>query len=236
MLSKPKVLGVIPGRGGSKRLPRKNCKKVGGHPMIAHTIMAASMAENLTDWLVSSDDQEILSIARKYEAPVPFERPPELATDEIRNIDVVLHALDFMEKQKGFLYDMVVLLQPTSPIRSAGHIDQAIDLLWNSECDSLASVKGPYQKRDPILKKINSKGLMENYRDPLNGDLREPLYIYNAAIYATKRNYFVENKKFISNIQVPLYMDDYYSADVDEESDLLVVEAFFSHLKSKGKI
>ena len=95
----PRALGVVPGRGGSKRLPRKNVRMVAGHPLIAHTIMAAQQSQALTDWLVSSEDDEILEIVRQYGAPVPFTRPAELSGDEVRNIDVVAHALEFMEDQ-----------------------------------------------------------------------------------------------------------------------------------------
>ena len=107
-----------------------------------------------------------------------------MATDEVRNIDVTLHALEWMENEKGYQYDLIVLLQPTSPIRSSGHIDEAIDKLWNSNLDSLAAVKGPFQKRDPVLKRINKDEKWGYCSDP-NLNL-EPFYIYNAALYAVK--------------------------------------------------
>ena len=122
----PKVLGIIPARGGSKRLPRKNIRIVAGLPMIAHTIKAAQQATRLTDFLVSSEDREILDIAGQYGAPVPFERPVRLADDTVRNIDVVIHALEMMEQVKGVVYDLLVLLQPTTPIRDPQHIDDAV--------------------------------------------------------------------------------------------------------------
>lgn len=226
---KPRALGVIPARGGSKRLPRKNVLPVAGHPLIAHTILAAQDCAMLTDWLVSSDDDEIIDIARRYDAPVPFKRPPELGGDEIRNIAVVGHALEFMEQRTGQAYDIVVLLQPTCPIRDPAHIDEAVRLLHDSDFDTLASVKGPFKKRDPILKAIRD-GVLEPYcRDEDDGDI-EPFHLYNASIYAAKRDYFVTHEKFISKRQVPLPMDALHSIDIDDASDLLVAEAYFRYL------
>ena len=229
-----KVLAVIPARGGSKRLPRKNIKMLSGKPLVAYTIDAAKKAERITDFLVSSEDKEILEVARKYHAPVPFVRPAELSGDKIRNIDVVDHALRFMEDAKGITYDIIVLLQPTSPIRDPGHIDMAVDLLWNSDCDSLASVKGPFKKRDPILKAIR-KGILEDYstiKDPKN---IEPFYLYNASLYGVKRDYFVKHKKLISPKQIPLVMDVFHSVDVDTEADFLMAESYINYMKNQEK-
>ncbi|MBN2059270.1 MAG: acylneuraminate cytidylyltransferase family protein [Deltaproteobacteria bacterium] len=230
----PKVLGVIPARGGSKRLERKNIKDLAGYPLIAYTIMAAKESKLLTNFLVSSEDLRIIEVAKKYDAPVPFKRPSRLATDEIRNIDVVNHALQFMEEEKSVIYDIIVLLQPTSPIRDPKHIDTAIDLLWRSDCDSLASVKGPFKKRDPILKAIRNE-VLEDYTPIMENKSWEPFYLYNASIYAVKRDYFFENKKLISSKQVPLIMDKFHSIDIDEESDLIIAEAYMNYLRKDKK-
>ena len=233
-MNKPRVLAVIPARGGSKRLPRKNILEIQGHPMIAYSIMAAREAENITDWLVSSEDEEILQVAKKYGAEIPFRRPASLATDEVRNIDVVLHALHYMETETGQPYDIIVLLQPTAPIRQSGHIDEAINLLWASELPTLAAVKGPYQKRDPILKRIDDGGCLVPYRDDADLDPREPFYVYNAALYAVKRDYFLKEKRFTSDRQVPFVMDRYHSTDVDESSDLVIASTYLDMIQ-KGK-
>ena len=203
--------------------------------MIAYSIMAAREAENITDYIVSSEDEEILRVAQKYGAKTPFRRPASLATDEVRNIEVVLHALDYMETEHGQPYDIIVLLQPTAPIRKPAHIDEAINLLWESELPTLAAVKGPYQKRDPILKRIDEDGCLVPYRSDTDLDPREPFYIYNAALYAVKRDYFVEEKRFTSDKQVPLVMDRYHSTDVDELSDLVIASTYLDMIK-KGKL
>lgn len=227
----PRVLAVIPARGGSKRLPRKNVRKLCGHPLIAYTIKAAQRATLLTDYLISSEDGEILEIARSYGAPVPFVRPAHLATDKVRNIEVVLHALHFMEDKNNQLYDIVLLLQPTCPIRNPEHIDEAIKLLSESELETVASVKGPYNKRDPILKRIRD-GVLEAYcgkEDPGN---IEPFYLYNASIYGAKRDYFVRERKLISPKQVPLVMDQVHSIDIDTEFDFIVAEDYLKQIAS----
>ncbi len=232
----PRSLGVIPARGGSKRLPRKNILPVGGHPLIAHTIMAAAGSRALTDWLVTSDDDEIIAIAKRYGAPVPFKRPAELSGDEVRNIDTVRHALLYMEEARAQRYDIVVLLQPTCPIRDSAHIDEAIQRLWDSDLDTLASVKGPFKKRDPILKAIRG-GVLEPYvRDEPESAAVEPFYLYNASIYAARRDYFLRAGKLISRRQIPLVMDRYHSSDIDEAADVVLVEAYFQHLaRSRSK-
>jgi CMP-N,N'-diacetyllegionaminic acid synthase len=225
----PKVLGVIPARGSSKRFPNKNIRMLAGKPLIAWTIEAAQKAERLTDYLVSSDALLILDVARNYGAPVPFTRPSELATDTVRNIEVVAHALKFMEAKKQIVYDIIVLLQPTSPIRNPVHIDKAVDMLWQSDLDSVVSIKGPYKKRDPILKAIRN-GVLEDYcpvDDPAD---TEPFYLYNAALYGVKRNYFAQHNKLISPRQVPLMMDPIYSVDVDTEADFLMAETYMNFL------
>jgi CMP-N,N'-diacetyllegionaminic acid synthase len=232
----PRVLCVIPAKGNSRRLPKKNIKILAGKPLVVWTIEAAQKAKLLTDYLVSSDDPEIIEVAQKYGAPVPFVRPAELATDKVRNPEVVAHALEVMETRKEITYDIIVLLQPTSPVRNPADIDQAVDMLWASDLDSVVSVKGPFKKPFPILKAIRNS-ILEDYcpvEDPTN---TEPVYMYNAALYAVKRDYFIRHKKLMSPRQVPLIMDTMYSVDVDTEADFLVAETYLNYLASRsGKI
>ena len=235
MTKSPRSLAIIPARGGSKRLKRKNIRVVGGKPLIAHTILATQASTILTDYLVSSEDEEILEVAREFDAPVPFVRPDELATDTVRNIDVMIHAVHFMEHQTGQRYDIIVLLQPTAPIRSAAHIDEAIEKLWASDADTLASVKGPFKKRDPNLKRIDTDGVLEPYCDRATGKDWEPFYIYNASIYAMRRDYLINEQKMVSNRQVPLLMDDLHSIDVDTELDAIYADTVLKHISDQTK-
>lgn len=233
-MKKPKVLAIIPARGGSKRFPRKNIYPLLGKPMICYTIEAAQKSSLVTDSIVSSEDDEIIQIAKQHGANVPFKRPYKLATDKIRNIDVVLHALEYMESNKNFTYDIIILLQPTSPIRKSSHIDEAIELLYNSNIETLASVKGPFKKRDAILKKINKNGNLVKYCETLNTYDNSPFFMYNASIYAAKRDFFVANNSYISKKQIPFVMDKYHSIDVDDDFDMKTAETYIKYLLEGG--
>ena len=136
-----RVLGVIPARGGSKRIPRKNLRSLCGKPLIAWTIEAAQRAKSLTDWVVSTEDYEIGRVASDLGAYV-VRRPEELADDLASSDSVALHALEWMGRDS---YDIVCLLHPTSPIRDWKHIDEVISTLWASTAPSIASVE--YAKR-----------------------------------------------------------------------------------------
>jgi CMP-N-acetylneuraminic acid synthetase len=223
------VLAVIPARGGSKRFPRKNIYPLRGHPLIAYTIKAAQDATRLTDWLVSTDDEEIAEAARRYGAPVPFIRPANISGDSDRNNVVLRHALEFMEGKTGRRYDIIMLLQPTCPIRSAVHLDQAVDLLWASPLDTLASVRGPIKKGFPYIKAIRN-GVLQSYNPAEDPKDFEACYVYNAALYAMKRDFFLRENDFVSQRSVPLVMDRFHSADIDEKVDAVVVEAYFDYL------
>jgi CMP-N,N'-diacetyllegionaminic acid synthase len=230
MAEQPNVLAVIPARGGSKRFPRKNIYLLRGHPLIAYTIKAAQDAKKLTDFLVSTDDEEIAAVAKRYNAPVPFIRPSNISGDADRNNVVMRHALEFMEEKTGRRYDIIMLLQPTCPIRSSSHLDQAVDLLWASPLETLASVRGPIKKRDPYIKAIRD-GVLEPYNPAEDPRDFEGCYLYNAALYAMKRDFFLREMSFVSQRSVPLVMDRFHSADIDEKVDALVAEAFMDHLR-----
>ena len=137
--TKMKVLVIIPARGGSKGIPRKNIKLFNGKPLIYYTIDCARAVCPDEDICVSTDDSEIISVVEQYGLKVPFVRPAELATDTAGTYEVLLHALDFYEKQ-GKHYDVVMLLQNTSPFRTAEHVKDALKL-FNSEVDMVVSVK-----------------------------------------------------------------------------------------------
>ncbi|MBX2985085.1 MAG: acylneuraminate cytidylyltransferase family protein [Bacteroidia bacterium] len=134
-----RILGVIPARGGSKGVPRKNIKLLGDKPLIAYTIEAALQSQ-LTKVIVSTDDEEIAEVSRQYGAEVPFMRPAELASDTASSIDVVLHTLTEVEDDMND-YEAVMLLQPTTPFRTYKDINECINKFNNSDSDSLISVR-----------------------------------------------------------------------------------------------
>jgi CMP-N,N'-diacetyllegionaminic acid synthase len=134
-----RVLGLIPARGGSKGVPKKNGKMLGDKPLVAHTIVSASQSALLDTIVVSTDSDEIFEIAARFGCEPPFKRPDNLAQDKSTSWEVVLHALDFFG-QKDMVFDAVCLLQPTTPFREHGFIDRAIEIFKKSEADSLISV------------------------------------------------------------------------------------------------
>jgi len=139
MINEKKILAIIPARGGSKRLPKKNVRKLFGQPLISWTIGAAKQSKYIDCLIVSTDDDEIAKISSEYGADVPFMRPQELSTDTATSIDVVNHALKYMMSNNE-KYDYVLLLQPTSPLRTNKHIDEAIELLILKSADGIVSV------------------------------------------------------------------------------------------------
>lgn len=140
-MSKSKnIIALIPARGGSKSIPKKNIIDVGGFPLIAYSIAAAKMSQHISRVIVSTDSQEIAEAAKKYGAEVPFMRPAEFATDTAIDLDVVKHALGWLEEHEQYKPEYVVFLRPTTPLRDPGVIDQAIEtLLSHPEASSLRS-------------------------------------------------------------------------------------------------
>jgi CMP-N,N'-diacetyllegionaminic acid synthase len=140
------LLALIPARGGSKGLPRKNVLPLGGKPLIAHTIETALATSLVTRTIVSTDDAEIAEVARAYGAEVPFTRPTELAQDESTDLDVFRHALQWLAREEGYAPELVAHLRPTNPFRVPGDVDAALgEMLEHPEADALRSVSWPAQ-------------------------------------------------------------------------------------------
>jgi CMP-N,N'-diacetyllegionaminic acid synthase len=157
---RPEILALIPARGGSKSIPRKNLLMLAGKPLIAHAIAHAQASRHITRIVVSTDDDEIARVSRDYGAEVPFTRPPELAQDASPDIDVFVHALATLKARDGYGCDAVVHLRPTSPVREARRIDEAIELfLRTAGADSLRSVTPASQS--PFKMWRVGDGLME---------------------------------------------------------------------------
>jgi CMP-N-acetylneuraminic acid synthetase len=140
------VLALIPARGGSKSIPRKNIRPFAGHPLIAYSIAAGLAAETVTRVAVSTDDEEIAAIARSYGAETPFLRPAELSQDHTPDLPVFQHALRWLAEHEGYQPEIVVQLRPTSPFRRVRHIDDAVRILAkHPEADSVRTVCIPFQ-------------------------------------------------------------------------------------------
>ncbi|MCC6993604.1 MAG: acylneuraminate cytidylyltransferase family protein [Deltaproteobacteria bacterium] len=185
-----RVLGVIPARGGSKGVPRKNIRKLGDRPLIGHTI-AAALASRLARTVLTTDDEEIAAVGRSLGAEVPFMRPAELASDSARAIPVIQHALATLEAA-GDHFDAVMMLQPTTPFRRTEDIDGALALLEKTGADSVISVVDTGGHHPARMKFLDGDRLIdppycEAYENQPRQELT-PMYLRNGAIYLTRRD------------------------------------------------
>ena len=219
---KNRFLAIIPARGGSKRLPRKNILDLCGKPLISWSIEAALKRKYISKVVVSSDDEEILNISSNFGADI-IKRPYELANDTATTFDAIKHTINNLEK-----YDYIVLLQPTSPLRNEKHIDEAIELLEEKQADAIVSVcemdHSPLWS-NTLPKDGNMRGfLREEILNKRSQDL-EKYYRLNGAIYICKTDKLLENKSFFLKDNIFAYiMDRKSSIDIDEEIDFLFAE------------
>jgi CMP-N,N'-diacetyllegionaminic acid synthase len=220
-------LAIIPARGGSKRLPKKNILNLAGKPLIAWTIETALKSKYIDRIVVSTDDDKIATVSKKYGADVPFMRPGYLATDESTSIDVVLHSLDKLEKN-GEKYDFIILLQPTSPLRSSKNIDESIELLDEIKCDAVISVCKV--EHSPLwTNTIPESGDLSNFLDSSIVNKRsqdlECYYRLNGAIYLCDvdrlRN---EITFFLKSNCIAYKMKEEESIDIDNKIDFQLAE------------
>jgi len=215
------ILGLIPARGGSKGVPRKNIRELAGIPLIAHSIQTARNATAIDSAVVSTDDEEIAEVAESYGARVPFIRPSELATDEAPTAPVITHALETLH-DAGEEYDAFVLLQPTSPLRTVTHIDEAYSLYGESNADSVISVYPTYDTRWERVpegaKKVNYTDAAKRRQD------RDPEYLINGAIYVTDVDRFLQTEETIAGTTKLYEMTKRRSVDIDTPFDLWLAE------------
>lgn len=185
-----RILGLIPARGGSKGIPGKNSKLLAGRPLLAHTVSAALQAKNLDAVVFSSEDDNLIDIAKEYGAQVPFVRPAHLATDQASSLSVVQHALNFY-KEQGKPYDAVCLLQVTTPFRTSQEIDKAISVFKAEQTDALVSVQEVPHAYNPhwvFTEQQQGRLSLATGESEIIGRRQDlpPAYIRDGAIYITK--------------------------------------------------
>lgn len=221
VIGQERLLAVIPARGGSKGVPRKNVREVGGLPLIAWSLQAARESRYVDTTIVSTDDEEIAKVARAHGGVVPFMRPSALATDQAPTIDVVL---DVLQRCPG--HQWVVLLQPTSPLRQAADIDAAIDHCVKANAPSCVSVCAA-QESPYWMYTITNAGHMEPVI-PANVHTRRqdlpPAYSLNGAIYLARVDWLQSERTFMRPETVAYEMPVERSLDIDTESDLLQLQ------------
>lgn len=222
MIKGKSVLAVIPARGGSKGVKRKNIRSLAGKPLIAWTIEAARKSKYIDRLIVSSEDAEVIRVAEKFSCESPFIRPAELARDTTPGIDPILHAIRSLPG-----YDYVVLLQPTSPLRTHEDIDCSLELcekLHASTCVSVTeSDKSPYW-----MFTVNPKGILKHLvrqsEIPTRRQDLPKVYVLNGAIYIAKIKYLLQHRAFITKNTISYIMNKHNSIDIDTEEDLSIAE------------
>lgn len=226
-----RILAIVPARGGSKGIKDKNIKEIEGRPLIEYTIEAAKRCEYIDEIVVSTDSEKIAKVAKKAGAKVPFLRPDELASDTARTIDVVLFTIEQL-KLIGQEYDIVVLLQPTSPLRDEDDICGAIEKYVSCNMKSLVSVSEVSES--PILmRQIVDETHMEKLLN-INSTIRRQdmakYYMVNGSIYINKIEELNSDTSLNDNV-IPYVMDRSHSVDIDDDVDIEVMKYYVNNRK-----
>ena len=239
MINNQKVLAVIPARGGSKGVPRKNIKLLCGKPLVAWSIEAGKNSRYVDKIIVSTEDIEIAEISKKYSAEVPFFRPAELATDTALPAEALLHALNYLEK-KGEYYDYIVQLDPTSPLRTAEDIDRALEMLLNNPAaNSIVGMAKPESAHPDFIVSLSATGIIKPLGSGLGIGTNAPakmrqelgeLYFPEGTVYISDVPTFKIKKSFYHESTMAYPVERYKQFEIDEEMDFVVVEAL---MKSK---
>jgi N-acylneuraminate cytidylyltransferase len=222
MIGDRSVLGLIPARGGSKGVPRKNLKLAGGKPLIAWTIGESLRSRYLDRVVLSSEDPEIMSVAASLGCEVPFQRPAELSADSTPGIEPVLHALLELPK-----YDFVVLLQPTSPLRTADDIDACIEHCMHHQANCCVSIvkcsEHPYlmflreegTRIRPLIPESSNVSRRQDYPD---------VFLMNGAVYVASTKWLQQSQTFLTEETIGFEMSRERSLDIDTEADFQELE------------
>lgn len=228
------ILALIPARGGSKGIPRKNIRSFAGYPLIAWSIAAAKQSSSVTRVIVSTDDEEIVAMARQWGAETPFLRPAELAQDKTTDLPVFEHALKWLEDVEGYRPQVVVQLRPTSPIRPKTMVDEAVHILLNhKDADCVRGVvpaaQNPFKmwrfngEEKPLDRLLKVEGIPEPYNAPRQ--ILPSVYWQTGHIDAIRISTIVRKKSLTGDIVYPLLIDPKYSVDIDTLSDWAKYEA-----------
>lgn len=226
MIDGLKVLGFVPARGGSKGLPRKNILDLAGRPLIGWTLAAAKASNYLDRCIVSTDDEEIAQVARRLGGDVPFLRPAKLAGDSSETIDAIEHTV---EQLPG--YDILVILQPTSPLRSADDIDATLEKLQQHRAPACVSVMKPAKSPYWSYTIDQQQQLQALFDSELARRRRQDLpqsYALNGAVYAARTDWLLENRSCMGEGTVAHLMPAERSLDIDTAFDLQLANCYLA--------
>lgn len=227
MIQGSRVLGLIPARGGSKGIPHKNIVPLGDLPLIAWTIRSAQASSHIDQLVLSSDDDAIIEVARQYGCDAPFKRDAALSSDTAATLDVVFDALD---RLPGF--EWVVLLQPTSPMRTTADIDDCISAMMSAQAPAAVSVR-PTEDHPYLVFQTDPEGRLQHFASPPEGaSLRRqdlpPAWCLNGAVYVARVDWLRRQRSFLSADTVAYQMPVARSFDIDTPDDLAKVRSLIS--------
>src|SRR5215216_3216708 len=222
------ILALIPARGGSKGIPRKNIRTFAGYPLIAWSIAAPKQASSVTRIIVSTDDEEIASVARQFGAETPFLRPADLAQDQTTDLPVFEQALEWLKANENYNPDITVQLRPTSPIRPKDCVDRAVEILLDhEEADCVRGVvlagQNPHKmwrfdgENQPMKPLLQVEGIVEPYNAPRQ--ILPPIYWQTGHIDAIRVSTIQQKKSLTGDVIYPLVIDPRYTVDIDNLSD-----------------
>ncbi|NMB61268.1 MAG: acylneuraminate cytidylyltransferase [Chloroflexi bacterium] len=225
--NRSEILAVIPARGNSKSIPRKNIKELAGYPLIAYSIAAARQSASVTRVIVSTDDEEIAQVAKQFGAEVPFMRPAEYAQDQTLDLPVFEHALTWLREQEGYVADVVIQLRPTSPIRPSHCVDDAIEILQtHPQADCVRGVvvagQNPYkmwhiQSDGALSPLLTVQGIKEAYNAPRQA--LPPVYWQTGHIDAIRPATILKKHSMTGDVIYPLLIDQSFTIDIDTMYD-----------------
>jgi len=224
-----KILAIVPARGGSKRLPRKNLLSLAGKPLILWSLEAGIKSKYIDKLVVTSDDPETIKVSRKLDIQT-IVRPKELATDEASTFSAIKHVVENIDE----VFDLIVLLQPTSPLRNEIHIDKALEFLDQKKADAVISVCE--MSHSPLWANTlpEDKSMVGFLKKEIKGKRSQNLpkfFILNGAIYICRKDRYLGEKTFLINENIFAFLMDHVSSvDIDEKEDLMIAEAFMSKL------
>ncbi len=231
MIGSRRVLAVIPARGGSKGIPLKNLRPILGVPMIAHVGKIVRALQTIDRTVVSTDHEEIARVSEVNGISAPFRRPPEISGDRIGDWEVLIHALHEMERLDGLLYDIIVMLQPTSPLRRPEHVQATLDMLVQGGWDAVWTLSETDSKEHPLKQLTVTAGELDYY-DPggkavIARQQLKPVYHRNGIAYAITRDCLINQRGIKGHRTGGLILDGHF-VSIDTEWDISLVEFIMS--------
>lgn len=237
MINGKKVLGLIPARGGSKGVPKKNIKSLLGKPLIQYTVDSAKESKYIDHLIVSTESEEIAQVCKSIPVDVPFIRPDYLASDTAKALGVIQHAVTTMEEIDGVVYDLVVYLEPPNPLRLVEDIDKCIELFEKDLPDCVVSVQEANQFHPILMKQIKGGRLQPIWKEEPEGVPRQlynpTAYMRNGAVYVFRKEFIMDGILYGKDV-LPYIMPIDRSVCIDDMMDWYVAEAWMK-IKNESK-